>query len=225
MYQETIERGICRPSGTVVDRTMTFDPAEVWPDALACPDWPFLVGTMRYEGPRGRYGAEARLEAVAAFLNRGEGRLTAPTGTEREAVIAGTFKRSGGHWAAIGLHNLSPLGRMVEGEAELIVEACHLRGYLRKLDALEAQAAEVKERRELAQARHTLESYDPEVAGELAEFKELANAAARHEQRVTDEIAYRRRHALREHVTVIHSAAASAASRLGVEPPPAPLFV
>jgi hypothetical protein len=209
---------------TIIDRTMTFDPVNVWPDALDCPDWPLLTDTMRYDGPRGRYGAEARLESVAAFLNRGEGRLTAPDDNDREQVIARTFKRSPGKWGGLGFPDLSPLGILAEQDAELIVEACHLRGYLRKLDALEVKAATDKERLELAQARHTLDSYGPEAAGEMAEYAKLAEAAARHKQSVADEAAFHRCRMLRGHVESIHAAAVSAARRLGEEPPVAPDF-
>jgi len=224
MLQEAILPGASRAPETKIDRTMIFDPINVWPDALDCPDWPMLTATMRYEGPRGRYGAEARLESVAACLNRGDGRLTAPNDGDRDAVISRTFKRAGSKWAALGLRDLSPLGMMAEAEADLIVEACHLRGYLRKLDALEVKAAKDKERRELAQARYTLDSYGPEAAGELAEYAELAEAAARHEQRIADEAASRRARALRDHMIAVHGEAVSAARRLDEQPPAAPQF-
>src|SRR3546814_11144061 len=88
----------------------------------------------------------------------------------------------------LGLRNLSALDRTTESQAQLIVDAAHVRGYLRKLDAEEARAAEAKDRNERAKAETTLDRWLTSVAEGGKELASLADAAARHKQRIEDEI-------------------------------------
>ncbi|MFC3440756.1 hypothetical protein ACFOKF_06000 [Sphingobium rhizovicinum] len=224
MYQQFIPQGPTpTPPATIIDRTAIFDPAEFWPNAMDCPDWPHLTGNLRYDGPRGKVGAEGRLQNIGAYLNRGR-ELRKPSEEERAQEVARLFRRSGGHWYALGITNLSPAGVLAETEACLIVEACHLRGYLRKLEAQAVQAEEAKARRKLADARHTLAQYRATVPAEVEEIKALSEAVARHKQRLEDERAVARSQMLRDHVATMLSAAVSAAHTLGEEAPAHPAF-
>jgi len=227
MYQQHIPVGpdAGKAPATAIDRTQILDPKAFWPDAMACPDWPCLGPQQGFNGPRGKVGAEMRLEAIGSYLNRGPGALRAPTSDERDAEFSRTFRRNGSNWHHLGIRELSPLGRMVEGEAGLIVEACHLRGYLRKLETKVVRDAEAAERAKQAEARRTLEDYRATAPAEIEEFRSLAEAVARHQQRLEDERAFDRSRALRQHVETLHSAAVQAAHTLGLGVPDAPDFL
>ncbi|MFH8652089.1 hypothetical protein [Sphingomonas paucimobilis] len=227
MYQEFIPQGPNRtPSPTSkIDRTQILDPKDFWRDPMTCPDWPALTGNMRYDGARGKAGAEARLNAIGVHLNRGEGALRMPTPDEREKQFAATFRRTGAPWHAMGIVNLSPLGMMVENDAHLMAEACHIRGYLRKLEIVEAREADAAKERKLAEARQTLAEYRRDVPDEIEEYERLAEAAARHKQRIEDERAFDRSRAIRDHVATLHSAAVRAAHTLGLGVPDAPAIL
>ena len=207
---------------TRIDRTQILDPKDYWRDPATCPDWPVMGPNHRYEGPRGKVGAEARLEAIGRFLNRGPGTLRVPTEDEREQQFSATFRRSGSAYYAIGIDNLSPLGRLVEAEAELIAEACHLRGYLRKLEIkAQAEVDQVQVRKNY-EAQRTLEEYRRNAPAQIAEIEALAEAVARHKQREEDERAVSRTYALRQTLTQTHSAAVRAAHALDLGVPDAP---
>ncbi|MBB4099784.1 hypothetical protein [Sphingomonas kyeonggiensis] len=227
MYQQHIPVGpdAGKAPTSKIDRTQLLDPAQYWPDATKCPDWPLLTGTMRYDGERGQRGAERRLETIGQYLNRAPGELRSPTAEEREEAFAKMFRRTGSNWHALGILNLSPLGMMVEAEAGLIVEACHLRGYLRKLQVAADHAVEAARRAKQAEARRTLEDYRATAPAEIEEFRSLAEAVARHQQRLDDERAFDRSRALRQHVETLHSAAVQAAHTLGLGVPDAPDFL
>lgn len=207
---------------TKIDRTQILDPREYYRDPLACPDWPVVGPNQGYDGQRGRAGAEARLQAIGLYLNRGEGALRAPTDDEREQVFAATFRRSGSVWYYMGINNLSPLGMMVESDAQLMAEACHLRGYLRKLDVQEKAAAEDAEARRKNEARRTLDEYRRTVADQIAEIESLNEAVARHKQAMEDEAAVPRQYGLRQRLDANYRAAVNAAHTLGLGVPDAP---
>lgn len=222
MLDTLTARGSAKDAETRIDRTRILDPKDFWPKATDCPDWPHLRPSQVYMGARGKAGAEARLEHIGTFLNRGTGTLCVPSDTERDGEFARTFRRSGGNWYHLGINNLSPLGRMVEDEASLIVEACHIRGYLRKLEAIADQQAEAAEQRKKAEARRTLEDYRAKAPGHVAEIKELAEAVARHRQREEDERAVGLDRMHRDQLDTLYSAAVSAAHTLGLSVPDAP---
>ncbi|WP_293875876.1 hypothetical protein [Sphingomonas sp. UBA978] len=224
MFHQFIPPGpntVPEPS-TKIDRTQILDPKDYWRDPATCPDWPALTGTQRYDGPRGKVGAEQRLQAIGQYLNRGPGTLRAPTPDERDQHFSATFRRTGSPWHHLGLNELSPLGRMVEGEAELMAEACHLRGYLRKLEVKAAASAEADEHRRLSEARRTLDEYRFAAAADVAEIEALAEAVARHQQREEDEKAVARTYSIRQQLSARHSAAVQAAHTLGLGVPDAP---
>lgn len=222
MLQQVIPQGPTRAPESIIDRTQILKPEQFWPNAADCPDWPALRPTEQYLGPRGKAGAEQRLEAVGRGLNRGHGKLRVPMPAEVEAEFARTFRRSGSTWYHLGIRELSALGMMAEGDAGLIVEACHLRGYLRKLEAKATQEVDEAKRRRANEARQTLEDYRATVPAEIEEIKSLAEAAARHRQRLDDEKAFDRSHMLRQHIEGLHNYAIQAAHTLGLSVPDAP---
>ncbi|AJA10026.1 hypothetical protein SKP52_15740 [Sphingopyxis fribergensis] len=214
-----------RAPETVIDRTLILSPKQLWPDLAKCPDWPALRPTERYDGPRGKAGAEARLEAIAQYLNRGPGKLRKPTTDECDSEFSRVFRRSGSTWHHLGINELSALGMMTEGEAGLMVEACHLRGYLLKLETREADEVKAKEQQRLSAARRTLESYRADAPARVEEIASLAEAVARHQQRIDDEAAFQRSAMLRQSMEGWHSQAVAAAHELGLSVPDAPVFV
>lgn len=223
MFQQHIPVGPAASAPTSkIDRTRILDPNDYWRDPMACPDWPCLGPNQGFDGRRGKEGAEERLEAIGLYLNRGPGQLRVPTAAEREQEFAKTFRRHGSNWYSLGIHNLAPLGRMVEGEADLMAEACHLRGYLRKLEATAARDAEAKKRREESEARRTLEEYRAKAPDHIEQIRVLAPAVARHLQRLEDEKAVSLTRMHRDQVETLHSAAVRAAHTLGLGVPDAP---
>jgi hypothetical protein len=222
----TLARRPVRDEETAIDRTQILDCKELWPDPLACPDWPMEYdapgSSRRYEGERGRRGAESRLEQLGQFLNRGGGKLRVPGEDDRAVEFARIFKREGDIYHRYGVANLSPLGRNMEAQAGLIVEAAHVRGYLRKLDAQEQAQAIADEKRKVADAQARVDGFARMSVEAAAELATLAEAAARHQQRLDDEKAFDRCKAIRQNVRHAHSDAIMAAHRLGLTPPQMP---
>ncbi len=206
------------------DRTQTLDPKEFWPNVRECPDWPYISTNGGFDGQRGKVGAEARLDNIGRHLNRAATALHVPSADDRTDEFARVFRRSGAfhNWPALGIYNLSPLGRMAEDEAMLMVEACHIRGYLRKLEAAAVRDAEAAEQRKQAQARRTLEDYRTKAPEHIAGINSLAEAVARHRQREEDERAVSLDRMHRDQLDTLHSAAVQAAHSLGLGVPDAP---
>ena len=177
---------------TAIDRTQILDVEKLWPKPSDCPDWPIEIGTRRHEGRRGRAGALDQMERLGQILNRG-GKIHAPTAEEREAAFGRVFAPHGSMFHELGIKNLSALDRTTEDQARLIVQAAHLRGYLRKLDAQDAADAEAKVRRERAEAERTLDGWLTQVSERGKEYAALEAAAARHQQRIDDKKAFDRR--------------------------------
>lgn len=209
---------------TAIDRTQVLDVTKLWPNPLDCPDWPVEVGTRRYEGRRGRAGAEDQLERLGQILNRAR-HIHSPGEDEREAAFNRVFIAKGSMFQHLGLHNLSALDRTTEDQARLIVDAAHVRGYLRRLDAEEDRAAEARKRNELAAAESTFDKWSASVAAAEKELAELADAVARHRQRVEDEKAFHRSREIRHNIRHSHFPAAQAAAHLGKPAPEMPAFV
>lgn len=226
MYMQNIPMGPDKaPAPTAKpDRTNILDPKEFWPDILQCPDWPVVGITQSFDGQRGKAGAEARLETIGLHLNRGATSLRAPTADERLDEFARTFRRNGTNmrWYAIGINNLTALGMMAEADADLMVEACHLRAYIRKVEAVAIRDAERAADQRKSEARRALEEYRATVPGYVEEIASLADAVARHNQRIEDEKAERRTRYLRDHAQTLHSVAVQAAHTLGLGVPDAP---
>ncbi|RDE06232.1 hypothetical protein [Sphingomonas aracearum] len=219
MYRSEIV-GSAKAATEKLDRTLVLDPNTYWPDAMTCPDWPVVGPNQGYDGQRGKEGAENRLEAIGRYLNRGDGKLRRPTEEERADEFARTFRRLGPSFDA-----LQPLGMMAEADATLMKEACHIRGYLRKLEAKAERDARAAVERKQAEARRVLDEYRTTVPGYVEEIESLAEAVARHNQRLEDEKAVRRTQMLRDHAETLHTAAVSAAHALGLSVPDAPAIL
>jgi hypothetical protein len=207
------------------DLTRVFDPAVLWPDPDACPNWP---GDHPELGrPSRGYGtiqdAEAALEILFRNVNQ-TGSVREPT-NEDAAWCRNEYFQSGNaidfRWPSLGFGDLRP--RPGHGSIpELIVEATHIRGYIRKLEAKAKKQADADERYRLSSLQHKIDHYKQSEPRLLRELRELEKAERRYFQRVDDEKAAVRCANIRSHLEGAHRDAVSAASTLGVDPPIAP---
>jgi hypothetical protein len=225
LHQSSFEREAPAP---VIDQTHVLDPAKLWPNAFDCPDWPILSDERRFHAGHvgGREHAEERLQHLGNILNRGARSLRMPTEEERQSIIERTFRRGDTNrpdWYALGVL-MKPLNNLVEETAFAIVEAAHVRGYLRKLDASAEREKEAAVARDAGEARRVLADYRATVLPEIEEINALSEAAARHRQRIADEKAFFRSLDLRRHVDSFYPKAVSAAHKLGLSAPEAPDF-
>jgi hypothetical protein len=211
-----------------IDLSLTLDPADVWPIASDCPDWPMLLtASSVYVGRRGRAGAEEQLRSISSTLNRGR-RVRQPSPEEQAEAASKYFIRGEGNdnderLRRLGIDDLRPRSRGRDGDdARLMLEAMHIRGYLRKLDDLAAKEVQDKARRAREQDEQTVEKFRSQVERATAECSALAEAAARHRQRIDDEKAFHRYHELRKNLRAAHYPAEAAARRLGVDEPDLP---
>jgi hypothetical protein len=217
-----------KPPATMPDLTLVFDPTEVWPDPESCPDWP-LVPMEDRRGVRiaGERAAMERLEAIARRLSRSE-HLRPPTAEERK-TLRGRFFRDFepdhlGPWRGLGLPGVSWKNHVEEDAAKQIIEGLHIRGYLRKLKAQAAAAEGRAEAAKLAPHEARLARYPAVVADLQGQLKALSEAAARHQQRLDDEVAWGKANDVRQAIRGAHDEAKRAAQALGRAPPPAPTF-
>lgn len=214
----------------VADLTMTFNPAEFWPDAQACPDWPVLDVHDPGNWMRGRRPAVERLERLQAMLS-GDHAVRSPTAAEVERSKAEHFQQLDNprvspnvRWYQIGFTGYGPRRANDQRAADHIVEALHLRGYLRKLDEQDAQRAERAKADETAHQRRYVDSYTASLPGKLKQLDELAPAIARHKQRLEDEAAVQRASNIKQEVRHGYAEARRAASALGVDMPEEPII-
>lgn len=222
MLQETKQMGSDRAPETLPDRTRILDPQEYWPNPLKCPDWPALRPGQVVNGIIGKRGAEMQLEALSHRFNPGGYKLRPPTDDDRAREISRLFRPSGADWHHLGIPNLSVGNRNVVQEANLIVEACHIRGYLRKLEVQEKESAESADRQRLAEARKKLDSYRANAPERIANIEALSEAAARHQQRLDDERAFYNLRGAKQSLDGFYSDAVRAAHELGLSVPDAP---
>lgn len=212
----------------VIDRTLILDPATLWPDPLTCPDWPLMSSetASRSVVDRRRDALERELNAIARQVNADARHLRAPTDAEREAMFSAMFEKGRPtdypRWSALGLRDINPRERGRANEAQRLVEAAHLRGYLRKIDAIAAKAATEKERADKERAEERLRGFSEFVKQGEAELAGAAEAVQRHRQRIEDEKAFRRVRDLRLQLDAAHFEASQAARQLGIDPPEKP---
>lgn len=208
------------------DLTMTRDPAAIWPDATACPDFP-LGGR---DGALTRAEAEDRLRQLSARLN-GDGPLRAPSEIERAEAVELHFTPapSGVRFPvqamfdALGFEGFIPTHG--DKRADLIAKATHLRGYLRKLDAMAEQTKEATQRRTESGARRRLDAWEGYIESLEADAKGLAEGAARYRQFLADRGAHYRLMTMRSEVLEVQKEAIAAAEELGETPPALPGWV
>jgi hypothetical protein len=206
---------------TQPDLTLVLDPAELWPAPEGCPDWPLAFDDINraMNGVGGRDEAAARLHDLARLLNDDKP-TRAPTDTER-ARLRGEYFAPGNvidwRWSQLGLDHMRPASSAVTSRARLIVEAAHLRGHLRKLDARAAAAAERKEAARLASLRAAVDRAPETLADLERQLAEAEMGEARHLQRLADEQAAHRAHELRAQIVGVKAEAEQAARLLARE--------
>lgn len=196
------------------DLTMTLDPSELWPDPAACPDWPLVPNTFNraMTAPGSREQAAQRLRDLGRMLDNTD-MVRAPTPAER-ASLRQRYFRAGSvvnwKWDQLGRTGTAPASPAVEREAQLIADACHLRGYIRRLD--EAAQAE-PERAEAArlESLHRRADDAPETLRRLEDqLAALADAEARFLQSQADQRAAALAHDLRHQIDGVRAEAAQA---------------
>lgn len=212
----------------VIDRTLILDPTSLWTDPLDCPDWPIVdpLSMQHMTLVTGKAAAEARLTEIALRMNNGSRNLRRPTADECHAEFDRVFdpgKSPMPRWHALGL-SFGPRKLLTENEAELIVEAAHLRGYLRKLDAKAKSDAVAKAQAAIERDQRKLSGYVQHLEDSAGELARLHEGAARHRQRIEDERAFRRLNDLQAGLRGAFREACSAAQRLEVDMPAAPVF-
>ncbi|RFC68161.1 MULTISPECIES: hypothetical protein [Mesorhizobium] len=204
------------------DLAMTFDPEVLWPDANDCPDWPLMDENSRRMNPSfSRFDAENRLKRLRYMLNKGTEDLRPPTKAEAEQAKELLFEAGTApnwRWVALGFKGMRP-ARRDNDAAEMVLEAVHVRGWLRKLDERAASAAKATAAREQDRLKFAVSTYVDNVEGLKAELASLEEAAARHAQRAADEQAFNRANAIRQSLQWDRSAAVVAAKQLGIELP------
>ena len=197
------------------DLTLVLDPSELWPDPAACPDWPLSLDMTGRNVSVGasRDEAAARLRQIHRFLHDGAS-TRAPTPAERADLRQRYFRtgtRVNWRWDALNLADTVPASPDVSDRAELLVQAAHVRGYLRKLDTAAETERERAEAARLETLRRRVDGAPGVLAGLEAQLAELAEAEARHLQRIEDERAAARARELRHQIDGVKAEAAQAA--------------
>lgn len=199
---------------TAVDLTMTLDCTELWPDPAACPDWPLQLDMHGRDVSTGasRDEAAARLRQIHRFLHDGAA-TRAPTPAERASLRQRFFRtgtRVNWRWDALNLADLAPASPDVADRAELLVQAAHVRGYLRKLDAHSDAARQRAEADRLESLRRRVDDA-PETLRRLEDQLAAAEAGeARYLQWQADQRAAARAAELRAQLDMVRSEAAQA---------------
>lgn len=205
----------------VPDLTMVIDPVGRGPDPEACPDWPLSRDDFNraMRPPRPASDARTRLRAIGVVLHRGTV-ARVPTDAER-AEARGRFfaneAKINWQWSALGFDGIRPAAGGQRQAAHLIVEAAHLRGYLRKVEAREGSAAKAKTDAEKASLQATVDAFPDTLAAYQARLAAVAVGEARHLQRLADEADARRSSDVRGQIEAIRAEAERAAAQLGCQ--------
>lgn len=208
----------------VVDQTLVFDPAAVWPDPQACPDWSAPMGDRALAS---RGDAEDRLLMLHRTLGRG--RPTRPPSPEEAEQLRSEHFREitpdTGPWSlSLGLRGITWRDHVKESAARQMVEALHLRGYLRKLEDAETRRVETRVAEQVLRHQDTVDGYADACRALAAQADPLRDAAARHEQREADERAYFQLRELRQQRLALAGEAGRSAAILQVALPDVPPF-
>lgn len=215
------------------DLTEVLDPAELYGDR-PCPPWPYVPPGYPHHIASGRQAAEAALEKLRALLHPSGGDLRQPTSKERESLKASFFApmvpqhfEDPDEAAWKHRHGVSGLTPRHRGDrrTDAIVEAAHIRAYLRQLETEEARSAERQAASETARARLTLDQSVEQARTLAAEYEALKEAEARHLQHCADERAfYRANEIKRQQMPGLASAIRAAANKLGESVPEMPVI-
>ena len=218
---------------TAVDLTLLRDPAAIWPEPGDCPNWPLMTDGDR--GAQDRPGleqAEARLADLMDILNPKDTPTRAPTKDEAEALTAQHFTKHEPQpgenlskiqrWVDLGFAGFHPAGGMAGNKARQIAEGVHIRGYLRKLEALTAQSETLTTDRAERRLKARVAGYTGLIDSHTATLAKLAEAEARHLQTIEDRRAHERCVELRRTLRIRHADAIVAAVESGVDVPVLP---
>ncbi len=206
------------------DLTMIRDPAQVWPDAQDCPDFPVNGRGAEPQPAWSREEAEARLRSLSRKLNP-DGELREPTDEERADLMERYFKKPTPGIAAnerMAKQGFPGLVSNRTGEGFQIAEAFHLRGYLRKLADHAASQQKATEQRDQDRLKSTVDTFQQRAKAAQDEAEALAESARRYRQWEADRLAQRRLEAIPDDLARMHRAAVEAASELGIEAPELP---
>ena len=218
---------------TAVDLTLLRDPAAIWPEPGDCPDWPLMTDGNR--GAQNRPGleqAEARLADLMDILNPKDTPTRAPTKAEAETLTVQHFTKHEPQpgenlskiqrWTDLGFAGFRPAGGMAGDKARMIAEGVHIRGYLRKLEALKAQSETLTTARAERRLKARVAGYTGLIDDHMTTLTQLAEAEARHLQMIEDRRAHERCIELRRTLRIRHADAIVAAAELGVDVPVLP---
>lgn len=206
---------------TQVDLTMTLDPVAIWPDPETCPDWPLTTDALNrgMNPPRSLSQAHEHLSYLSRALNDGKP-VTAPTDAQRaelqERYFTARTSQFATHrvWDALGLTDIRAALPGVNSTAQQIVQACHLRGYIRKLSERDRLARERAEAQRIASLQAKIASAPDQLAAFERQLAEAEKGEARHLQRLADEQDAHRAAELRRTIAAIRSEAAQATAAL-----------
>lgn len=213
------------------DYSLLRDPAEIWPEPEDCPVYPTNAGGEVHG--RGRYDkdeAEARLSYLIGLLGSSEGPFRAPTDAEKRAFMSrhfvipepGTNSGKMQRLARLGFGGLQTASGDLGRKAMAAVEAVHLRGYLRKLEAEAQQNEALTDDREKRKLKAVVTGFTAILGNHVAELNALAASEERHLQAKADALAHARCVELRRTLKIRYAAAEVAASELGQTIPDLP---
>ncbi len=208
------------------DLTLGFDPADIWPDPMDCPPYPRFAKTVT-----DRATLLERLTGAVVTVSGFASEYSKPDPDAVSVFVADHFGPRIARFSDPTCEFLDRMGEPFAGKypdpnkshrAMALIEAIHLRGWLRKLETLDAKAKDEERAKAERRARARLDEWEKEVAELTAAIADRAEAEARHRQRVADERAAKAnsgaRHTLERH----HRAAVEAAQVLGIDPPELP---
>ena len=210
------------------DLTMGFDPAAIWPDPMDCPRYPFFELSKAMTS---REALRERLVQLVVSVNGYALEYAAPDPDAVAGFVADHFKPKPPRLTDTTTRYCDAMGAPFAGNvpdqhkaqrAMALIEAVHLRGWLRKLDALDAQAKAEAQTKAERQAQARLDEWQREVVELTAAIADRAEAEARHRQRIADEKAAKANTAARYTLKMHHAQATEAARVLGIDPPELP---
>lgn len=200
------------------DLSVVFDPADIWPDPEACPDWPLMSDEQRrMNQPFTVADAESKLTRFAFILN-GSFKTYEPDKAECASIIKSLFVTGHSGWPGLGLNVISRSpGSNIQ---EAMVQSAHIRGWLRKLRARKDRQAEDAAKFADSKKRAAYESFLASVRSMSERLPELEEAEARHNQRIEDERAAVEASNVRSGLRHSKFELARAARELGIPVPP-----
>ena len=208
----------------VLDLSLIRPPESIWAEPEDCPDYPLAVLN---EKPlrASREDAEGRLAWLLGEMHPLGAILRPPTPDEAEAALAEHFKPTEKGESSGVIRRFERLGfpglrHKIDSRGVQIVEAVHVRGYLRKLDK-EAEARVVDDAAEARRPhQRVVESYLRSHATDSDALLSLAEGYGRHAQWLLDKRAFEQAVDLRASIGRRRVEAERAARAIGETLPP-----